>query len=268
MYYLQSRYYDPEIGRFLNADDAEFACVTDLFCFTGLFNYCMNCPTIYCDFLGYLPNILKFFRSLRRRVQKRIKLLVRKFYRWIQRVRDRNSVTVIMAKNDGDWYESSRVMGNTLCKELDALKIKILKVDSSNFLKSWKKINSHYVIIHTHGAPNGLYDSKGAIITVEQTDKMAKNDKIKLVVCTACSTAASNGEKKNIATVLSKKINNKGITFANKYTVVGGDREFAGIFDGKIVDGWICYKNGKIINADVSETLTMELAGQIYKDLK
>ncbi|MDR1629400.1 MAG: RHS repeat-associated core domain-containing protein [Oscillospiraceae bacterium] len=45
-YYLESRYYNPEWGRFLNADALFIA---------GSFAYCFNNPVVYSDPSGYIP---------------------------------------------------------------------------------------------------------------------------------------------------------------------------------------------------------------------
>ncbi len=42
LYYLQSRYYDPHIGRFLNADDTAYAVSGSIPQETNLFAYCLN----------------------------------------------------------------------------------------------------------------------------------------------------------------------------------------------------------------------------------
>ena len=44
MYYLQSRYYDPEVGRFINADDTNYLNATGTVLGCNLFAYCENCP--------------------------------------------------------------------------------------------------------------------------------------------------------------------------------------------------------------------------------
>lgn len=49
-YYLQSRYYDAEVGRFLNADDVEYLGNEALGC--NLFTYCENEPVNHMDFNG------------------------------------------------------------------------------------------------------------------------------------------------------------------------------------------------------------------------
>lgn len=49
LYYLQSRYYDAEVGRFINGDYTYYL-VSDKY--HSFFGYCFNCPTNICDFLG------------------------------------------------------------------------------------------------------------------------------------------------------------------------------------------------------------------------
>ena len=50
MYYLKSRYYDPEICRFINADNSEFLGTDSTLLSYNLFAYCKNNPVI-----GYDP---------------------------------------------------------------------------------------------------------------------------------------------------------------------------------------------------------------------
>ena len=52
-YYLQSRYYDPTIGRFLNADDTNFLGVSETEFYWNLFVFCENSPVNRSDGLGY-----------------------------------------------------------------------------------------------------------------------------------------------------------------------------------------------------------------------
>ena len=61
MYYLQSRYYNPEIGRFLNSDDATFAGIhtTTLSC--NLIAYCNNSPVINTDLTGCDTTVVEQF---------------------------------------------------------------------------------------------------------------------------------------------------------------------------------------------------------------
>ena len=53
LYYLQSRYYDPQTGKFLNADDVGYLDPEDLSAI-NLFAYCGNNPVMYADPSGYI----------------------------------------------------------------------------------------------------------------------------------------------------------------------------------------------------------------------
>ena len=53
MYYLQSRYYDPEIGRFVNGDDIAFICDFTNPLNSNLFFYCNNSTPNFKDSTGY-----------------------------------------------------------------------------------------------------------------------------------------------------------------------------------------------------------------------
>ena len=54
LYYLQSRYYDPEIGRFINADDIDYLGADGSLISCNLFAYCMNNPVNRFDSNGNL----------------------------------------------------------------------------------------------------------------------------------------------------------------------------------------------------------------------
>ena len=58
MYYLQSRYYDPEIGRFINADDASLLGANGDFASLNLFAYCGNNPIARKDDGGEFWNVV------------------------------------------------------------------------------------------------------------------------------------------------------------------------------------------------------------------
>ena len=62
LYYLQSRYYDPEIGRFINADDASMVpkSISNFIFFKNLYSYCYNNPEMYLDLTGYDAVILQY----------------------------------------------------------------------------------------------------------------------------------------------------------------------------------------------------------------
>ena len=58
LYYVASRYYDPEIGRWINADDAIAGVGGDIRGY-NLFAYCMNDPVNMSDHTGHWPQWIK-----------------------------------------------------------------------------------------------------------------------------------------------------------------------------------------------------------------
>ena len=52
LYYLGSRYYDPGVGRFINADDVSLLGINNTFNAFNLFAYCLNNPIRYLDIDG------------------------------------------------------------------------------------------------------------------------------------------------------------------------------------------------------------------------
>lgn len=60
LYYLQTRYYDPEIGRFLNMDDVSYA-DPEQFHGLNLYAYCGNDPVNNVDPTGHFPLLIALF---------------------------------------------------------------------------------------------------------------------------------------------------------------------------------------------------------------
>ena len=54
LYYLQSRYYDPEVGRFISADQVEYT-TPEAFDGLNIYAYCNNNPVMYADPSGHFP---------------------------------------------------------------------------------------------------------------------------------------------------------------------------------------------------------------------
>ena len=54
LYYLNSRYYDPAVGRFINADEAVLSTLNTNLIAHNLFTYCYNNPIINADYTGMI----------------------------------------------------------------------------------------------------------------------------------------------------------------------------------------------------------------------
>jgi len=74
LYYLQSRYYDPVIGRFVNGDDSEVVCLGERVVLTNLYSYCENSCVILCDESGMFS-----FNDLFKKISGFLKKLYKKF---------------------------------------------------------------------------------------------------------------------------------------------------------------------------------------------
>ena len=75
LYYLQSRYYDAEVGRFVNGDEITTILLSqDILSNLNLFSYCKNSPVILIDDLGLFSfdDIKKFFNKIISGLKKRI----------------------------------------------------------------------------------------------------------------------------------------------------------------------------------------------------
>ena len=82
LYYLQSRYYDAEVGRFINGDMVEIAVIPVQILQTNLFAYCENEPVISIDASGYWYYSLKdlYNKDVKPYYNKLIKLKKKKTY--------------------------------------------------------------------------------------------------------------------------------------------------------------------------------------------
>lgn len=59
MYHLQTRWYDPTIGRFISPDSYEYL-DPETFGGLNLYAYCLNNPIMYVDPSGHLPEWTKW----------------------------------------------------------------------------------------------------------------------------------------------------------------------------------------------------------------
>ena len=75
MYYLQSRYYDPAVGRFVNADESTTVLLAQYEVINlNAFSYCKNSPVVFADNLGLFSfaDIKNFFNKIISGLKKRL----------------------------------------------------------------------------------------------------------------------------------------------------------------------------------------------------
>ena len=273
LYYLQSRYYDAEVGRFINADEAVYIGMYASSLSDDLFAYCENACVVGEDSFGY------FFRNIISRIVRTIMthiavaraILLTKVVQTLRdQIRAKRTVTVISCSHEG-WIPSSNTMGRNMAKAFGRRYTHTVVTAETllNFKNAWANAGD-CIVIHTHGAPDALADEntdevQSTFAGISDIKAMKQNKAIRFVMMTACSTAGGDPYN-NVAYHLSKKINPKGIVIANQYTVGGSDVSF-GAYDSS--HGWVAYKNGKIVRTpdQIPISITMENAYRIYREL-
>ena len=231
-YYLQSRYYDPTTRRFLNADS--FASTGQGFVGTNTFVYCNNNPITFYDPAGHSSQSVNV-------------TLTDSGRGYI------NADVVVLSIDSKGWLQSSQTMGEYFAYKVGNGSVRVIGVTQENFAETWKNIRASYVIIHTHGWPNGL-DLDGGIVTGEDVRKLQANSNIKGMLITACSTGGINGYDDNIAQLFSKRIGGKGLVVCSTTIVSGGSR----LFESKDNGAWVIYKRGQMIDKRFPATITID----------
>ena len=82
LYYLRSRYYDPETGRFINADDTDYLGYTCTSLGMNLFSYCENNPVNTLDYHGFQPRVTAWITKLAKRTPA---------YKWFRKITQDNT---------------------------------------------------------------------------------------------------------------------------------------------------------------------------------
>lgn len=182
LYYLQSRYYDPITGRFINADDPDYTdtCSGSPLS-TNMFAYCEGNYINYVDFDGY-----------------------KKTYSWdMERVSSSSYVYVIYysySNGSGDFKSQAN-----FCYNYDAKskRTKLVGVETvSDFVKAWNNITSKYkyVFIMVHGGTGFLSFRGGELYEFNSLKNKSFLVKIWLFSCKgACSSRRSARVSSKIA---------------------------------------------------------------------
>ena len=238
LYYLQSRYYDPALGRFINAD---------ILVSTGqgllgnnMFAYCGNNPVNRQDAIGMLWGDVSYAVSL-----------------------EGGGATIhdvlVISIGTDDWMSTSETMGANFMVALGADAYQVVAVTADNFKDVWENTSAEYVIIHTHGSPDSLSNT-GWRIAVSDINKMQCNSNIQYVLITACEAGGSNGLHDNVGQMISKKINAGGKVMCSTTRVGGGATHFTAKYGGK----WVVYSNGIQLSANLWTTITIPYAARYF----
>lgn len=189
MYYLQSRYYDPQICRFINADSSEYLGATGTVLSCNLFAYCENDPVDYNDETGCAKNHGKYHYFF------------------------------VYSRKGSDFKRQAKWMANYAYKNKKVKFIYIEKV--TDFIKEWNKLPSKRIIdvhLFLHGYRGSLCFKDGELIYdkslksknnhyFSELKKINPTGKVYLYSCNGGTNYSSNPKKTNsVAQQLAKKV--------------------------------------------------------------
>ena len=171
-YYLQSRYYDANTGRFINSDDAEMI-EQEVY---NLFTYCDNNPVNFVDYEG----------SKSKRVNKKT-----------------NYFIVYARDKSNNFIKQAEYMSNTMYRN-DEVVMKYVKT-KNDFKKAWNNMsNIGNVHLYLHGSPGNLCFYKENMSMNEISFLSYKSISGKVYLC-SCNGGTYSG-KLSVANVLSKVV--------------------------------------------------------------
>ena len=154
----------------------------------------------------------------------------------------------IMSCAHAAWIASSYTMGKALADAVgNGANSRVhTPVDFSGFSACLRE--AEYLIIHTHGSAEGLYDFRadgkgGTLATLSQLAALPKIPTLRLVIITACE-AAGGDIQHNVASVLSSRIADEGLVIANRHVVWGADYDFG---EKNGLCGWVAYRDGRLL---------------------
>lgn len=141
LYYLRSRYYDPETGRFLNADDVDFIGASGTLLSYNAFTYCGNNPINDTDPMGNvsLSDISDALKKMFKAVKNQIDKFIKEYLGYIEK---------------GYLYVSNSIISNVIDTMIYASRSAVVSaVKSASFktlcsaIKTYAKNNSAKVAI-------------------------------------------------------------------------------------------------------------------------
>ena len=249
LFYLQSRYYSPETGRFLNADS--YATTGQGFIGNNMFAYCGNNAVNSSDPSGH------YFRS----ANSLISYTCADGYGG-----DPLAADVVVISNSAEgWMESSAIVGNDLAAALGLHSSYVVAATNGNFYYTWENISSEYVIIHAHGSPNSISGDGNAAfrVTVADGANMKRNSNISFVFLMVCSTGGNNGANINMGQLISQKISPDGYVICCT-DVISGTPDYVRPYYS--TGYWVVYQNGQQVAIIPYSVLTMEDIAEYYKN--
>lgn len=218
LYYVESRYYDPETGRFINADNIE-GIVWD-YTNLNMYAYCGNDPVNYYDPTGEAPIYVKY-------------LVSRDMYNAEEQMSLQCRATNML------WVSDMKKGGSSVTYIID---------NKQDFIDSWNSlISTTVVVIDMHGSPYYMWCNTEKIYADEIVSKLTLKN-IKFVWLLSCNTGHQNYRNDNIATAIADKITGVVIasdgTVSSTQTTYGGKEVYGAL--SKADSSWKKYAGSRI----------------------
>ena len=238
MYYLQSRYYNPQCGQLLNPDEVSYLGASGTVLGWNLFTYCENDSVNKVDPTGYASICWMFSEEF-----------------WRQSERGLNSVKNTYKK----WFKHDRLI-NTYFYELESRR---------DFIERWNLLpnNLDVLVIDVHATKKLLgIHRDGEIISIRDINSL-RYKRIKCLILLGCNAAHSSDRFGNVAYRLFNRIS--GVLIASDGTVKSkqwykvtystvGDKSWQDQWENGESGtqyGWVIYKHRSRWNYWYSTTL-------------
>ena len=210
MYYLQSRYYDAKVVRFVNADD--IACIGQSKSVLGfnILTYCENNPITFTDTSG---NLMRFS------------------FKYAQS-------TIFSIK---EFYNESKRVKKNFEKKYSIFNVDVVQINNfSSFEKKWNAMSAQdVVVINCHARPTSMNKGGMGITKLSQITNLNFKT-IKCLILLGCNAGHYDYIWSNVAYEFSKKIS--GCVMASDGTVYS---RIGPKFKSKADKEWEKYKNKK-----------------------
>ena len=251
MYYLQSRYYDPELGRFINADS--HASTGQGVLGNNMFAYCANNPINKADLGG---NLWEWVAA--------IEIIIALLISGCASTASNDAVLVI---SSAEWEDSSHTMEEDMADALGTSDSHTaLAANNSDFADCWNSATANYIIVHAHGSPTVITDTpRNLYFTIDDASQLSRNENVEFVLLATCSAGEPVENGYNMGQMLSTKISTDGYVICANKRLWGNNISLWPEEGGQ----WVVYQNGTLVASSIPKKVTLDdVVKYINRNLK
>ena len=211
-YYLQSRYYYPEICRFINSDEPSNIVFFDSASDCNVFKYVLDSQYLNNTYSnGENNKCLKTFLNKIKQFNKKIKKQIKEFKRYNKFINKKYEVTVFYIK---EFENENKYIKKAIKSVFPKSRIKYKEITDDNFTKLWNNCKSDIVVINAHGNSYIIGTESESYFTEDELENLKVRKSIKLLFMLPCSVGEDD-----FALGFVDYINSNGIVIARNETV-------------------------------------------------